>query len=526
MSKKFVKVLICIMLSLVIALTGCSNGTNNTETPVGPSTGDNTNADTAKKDTLVVGQGVEPSTLDTIATSDNFSVHYQIYDTLVREDNDEDATLIPSLAEEWKVSDDGTEITFFLRKDVKFHNGDTLTAEDVAWTINRAIESPFTTQMTSSMEKAEIIDDNTVKVILKYPYGAALKCFVTPALQIQSKKAYEDNPEEYGMNPVATGPYKVKEWVRGDKIVLEAFPDYWRGEAPIKNLIFKTIPDRSTQVIALEKGELDVLDNNPSQDARQSFIDNPDLIFDECESNAFLNLMLNNGEGYFKDKKVREAVSYAINREDIINGAKDGVGIPLEVVLLQSLSEFPQDLKANSYNPEKAKQLLAEAGYPNGFTVKMKTIDSPTYIKPTEVIQQQLRDVGINIEIEVMERGKYMSDIIANSDFDITFWAIISKVMDADYCQYSLFHSDNMNGNGNYINVNIPELDELLDRGRTSLDPEERKEIYARTCEIINEESLIIPLFINTRTVVYNKDLKGVHINPAYRFYYYDCSWE
>ena len=503
-----------VVVFLLLGLFSCGNSTTAAEDI------------TAKKDTLIVGQIVEPATLDTIATSDNFSVHYQLYDTLIREANDEDRTLIPSLAERWEVSKDGKEITFYIRNNVKFHNGDVMTAEDVAFTINRAIESPFTTMMTSSMEKAEVTGDNTVKVTLKYAYGPALRCFVTPALQIQCKKAYEADPDGYGGNPVATGPYKVKEWKRGDKIVLEAFPDYWRGEAPIKNLIFKTIPDISTQVIALEKGEIDALDNNPSQEARQSFMENEKLIFEECVSNAFLFLAFNNNKGIFADKKLREAVSYAINRQDIIDGAKGGVGSPLEAFMLQICPEYPENFKANPYDPEKAKQLLTEAGYPNGFTVKMKTIDSLTYIRPTEVIQEQLRAVGIDVEMEIMERGKYMSDILANSDFEITFWAVVAKVIDADYCQYSLFHSSNMNGSGNYINANIPELDELLERGRTSQDAEERKKIYSRTCEIIRDESLSIPLFANTRTVVYDKNLKGVHINPAYRFYYFDCSWE
>lgn len=522
MNKKPIITIICIMLSVMIILSGCG-GAN----PV--SSGGNNDAagnSTAKKDTLTVGQGVEPSTLDTIATSDNFSAHYQAYDTLIMEANDTDGTLTPSLAERWEVSEDGKEIMFFLRNNVKFHNGDIMKAEDVAFTINRAIESPFTTMMTSSMEKAEVIDNNTVKVTLKYAYGPALKCFVTPALQIQSKKAYEADPDGYGRKPIATGPYMLKEWIPGDKIVFEAFPDYWRGEAPIKNLIFKTIPDISTQVIALEKGEVDILDNNPSQDARKSFIENEKLVFEECASNAYLNIVFNNKKGLFADKRLRDAVSYAINRQEIIDGAKNGVGSVLEAELVPLCPEYPENFKANPYDPEKAKQLIAEAGYPNGFTVKMKTIDSPTYIKPTEVIQEQLRAVGINIEMEIMERGKYMADVLANSDFEITFWAVIAKVVDADFCQYALFHSKNLNGNGNYINVSIPELDELLDRGRACMNSEERKEIYKRTCEIIRDESLVVPLFANTRTAAYDKNLKGFYINPACRFHYFDCSWE
>jgi peptide/nickel transport system substrate-binding protein len=316
----------------------------------------------------------------------------------------------------------------------------------------------------------------------------------------------------------------LKEWRPGDRIIYEAFPDYYKGPAPIKNVILKTIPDQSTQVVALEKGEIDMLDTNPNADARKSFQENKRLAFYECTSNAFLYVAFNNARGIFANKKVREAVSYAINRQDIIAGAKNGVGEPVEVAMLAASPEYPQGFKANPYNLEKAKQLLAEAGYPNGFTVKMKTIDNPVYTKPTEVIQQQLGKIGIKIDIVVLERGKWMSDI-TNADFEITFWAVVARVIDADYCQYMLFHSANRNGGGNLINANVPELDKLLEQGRVTRDLNQRKEIYAKTTQIIKDESLIVPLFSTTRITVADKNIKGVTVNPMNINKYYDYSW-
>lgn len=478
-----------------------------------------------KKDTLTVGTTAEPSTLDLLSTSDLFCSQYQVFDNLLEETFDGKGTLLPGLAEKWEVSSDGKELKFYIRKNVKFHNGDILTADDVVFTLNRAIKSPFTQAISSFMNVAEAIDAYTVRVKLNFAYGSALACLATPNFGIQNKRAVETDAKAYGRKPIGTGPYILKEWLSGDKIVYTSFPGYFRGPAPIKNVIFKIIPDASTQVVALERGEVDVLDTNPSADARNSFKTNPKLSFYECNSNAYLYIAFNNANGFFSNPKVREAVSYAVDRKELIEGAKNGVGEPVEAPMLAMCADYPQGYKANPLDIAKGKKLLAEAGYPQGFTVKMKTIDNPVYLRPTEVLQQQLGKIGIKIEIETLSRTKWMADVLGKSDFEITFWAVVARVIDADYCQYILFHSSNIGGKGNYINVNIPELDKVLDRARVTQDPKERKELYAKSSQLIKENTCIVPLFSTTRISVSNKSLKGVTVNPANINKYYYTSW-
>ncbi|MEL7647953.1 MAG: ABC transporter substrate-binding protein [Sedimentibacter sp.] len=520
MKNRILKSVLCMMLSLTLILTGCSGQSkSNSESTASQSATENT-----KKDSLMYSILSDIVTLDPVKSNDSTSqyVHYQIFDTLIREEKD--GTLVPSLAESWEISEDGKEVVFNLRKNVKFHNGEVMTADDVAFSLNRSIASAFTTKITGAMKSAEVIDENTVKLNMKQAYGAVLGCMSSANVAIVSKKAVEANEEGFARNPIGTGPYKFVEWKNGEKIVLESFQDYFRGEAAIKNLTFKVISDSNTAVVALEKGETDIMDT-PPKSARQSLIDNKDLEYYEADQACYYLISFNNEKGIFSDKKLREAVNYAMDRESIIIGALEGVGTPVEAAMVPLVDEYPKDFKANEFNVEKAKQLMAEAGYANGFTVKMKTIDSPTYIKPTEMIQAQLAEIGITVEIEVMERGSWMADVLTNNNYEITFWAIPITVMDPDFATYSAFHSSMINGGGNFARVNIPQLDTLLEKGRASQSKEERAQIYADVCQIIKDESVIVPLFTGRRCIAANKDLTGVVAIPNLKYYVYDWSW-
>lgn len=515
--KREITMIVSLILIAAMIVTGCQGGSS-AKTDTG------TNEGGVKKDSAVFRTNAEPATLDPAGTNDSISQdpHYQLYDTLLRETKD--GSLEAGLAESWDFSEDNTHLTFHLRKGVKFHNGDTLTAEDVAYSINRLIDSSYAKIITGSMDSAEAVDDSTVTLKLKYAYGPILRCMATVNTSIVSKKAVEADPEGFARNPVGTGPYKFKEWVKGDKIVFESFADYYRGEAPIKNITYKIIGDASTALVALEKGDVDILDN-PSQTDRKNILENENLSFYECDAAAYVLIAFNNEEGRFTNKKLREAVSYAVDREAIIIGAKEGVASPVEAAMVPMCEEYPEGFKANPYDPEKAKELLTEAGYPDGLKVKMKTIDSVVYTKPTEVIQEQLRQIGIDVEIEIMERGAWNNDILANTDYEMTLWAVPITVIDADFATYSQFHSSMRGGNGNFTNCNIPELDKLLEEGRVCQPGDERKEIYRQVCQIIKDESVLVPLFAAKRQLATSKDLKGVYANPTCKYYLYEYSW-
>lgn len=507
--------LLCGLLILVMLLSGC--GGNKSASPEKAANG--------KRDSLNFAILAETKELDPHKSSDTLTyiLLLQVFDPLIK--IEPNGSLTPALAEKWEISKDGKTILFTIKKGVKFHNGDILNVQDVVYSLNRAIASPYTSKFTGVMKSAEAVDDSTVKLNLKHAYGPILYCIANPSLAIVSKKAVEAAGESFGKNPIGTGPYKFVKWVSGEKIDLTRFDDYFRGPASIKNVTFKFITDVTTASIALEKGEIDVL-HNPSKSDRAAQMANKNLKYYETDSAYYYHISMNNKTGPFSDRRVREAVSYAIDRKNIILGGLDGIGSPVEVPMPPSAFGFPADFKNDPYNPEKAKQLLAEAGYPKGLTVKFKINQAAMYSKPAEVIQEQLRKVGINAELELMERATYLDEVTKKFNYDISLYVITALLPDADYVCYTRLHSS-MLGNGNNFTVtNIPKLDAALDKGRTSQNKEERLAVYKEVSQIVKDEAPLIPIMTGKFAIVANKDVKGVSSSTVDLHYVYDYSWQ
>lgn len=511
--KRF-NVLVSCLLIIAFLLTGCGGNKSASEKAPGE-----------KRDNLNFAILAETKELDPQKSSDTLTyiLLLQVFDTLIKQQPD--GTLVPALAEKWTISPDGKEVVFTIRKGVKFHNGDVLTTQDVAFSLNRAIKSAYTSKFTAVMQAAEAVDDSNVKLTLKHAYGPILFCVANPSLAIVSKKAVEAAGDNFGKNPIGTGPYKFVKWISGEKIDFTRFDDYFRGPAKIKNLTFKFITDATTAAIALEKGEIDVL-HNPSKSDRKAQMDNKNLQYHEIESAYYYHISMNNKTGPFSDKRVREAVSYAIDRQNIVLGGLDGIGAPDEAPMPPSAFGYPKDFKNNPYDPEKAKKLLAEAGYPNGLTVKFKINQAPMYAKPAEVIQAQLRKVGINAELELMERATYLDEVTKKFNYDISLYVITALLPDADYVCYTRLHSS-MLGNGNNFTVtNIPKLDAALDKGRTAQSKEERYAAYREVSQIVKDEAPLIPVMTAKFAIVANKDVKGVTSSTVDLHYVYDYSWQ
>lgn len=524
-TQRFKSILILVLI-LSMGLTAC--GKNSSD-----KTNENVNVDSNSsnevslgpaKDSIVFGISAEPVSLDPKLVIDVYSFLpiIQVFDTLVYENQDGD--IVPGLAESWEFSNDRMEVVFKLRENVKFHNGDVLTAADVAYSLTKAMESSYTAKITGAIESAEVIDDLSVKLRLKHPYEPILSSLSCANASIVNKKAMEEDEEGFARNPIGTGAYKFVEWKNGESLSFTRFDDYYRGQPPIKDFVIKIFTDKNTAVIALENGEIDILDSPPEGD-RNNLMANEKLTYYETDSSMFIYLAFNNETGIFSDQRLRNAISYAIKREDIILGAVNGIGIPIHSPIAPSAFGYPKDFKNNPYDIEKAKQLIADAGYPNGFTVKLKCTENPLYSKTAEVIQEQLRQVGINAEMEIMEKGAFLEDIYTKGDFEVAVWSIISMIPDADYTVYSRFHSQMLGGGNNFMRANIPGMDELLEKSRISSSEDERKEIYVNVSELVKEHAPLIPLFCGMNSLVANKDLKGVAAKATQKYYIYDYSW-
>lgn len=535
--KKLSKVLALILALLMIcSFIGCGQSSEETNDSAGnagtadngseeeqsaPNTGDKVSS----RDSVIYAWGSEPSTLDPHMTSDSTALGacYQMYDMLIREEKD--GTLNPALCSEYEISDDKMDITFKLREGVKFHNGDVMTADDVVFSLNRSIASTYTTKITSAFDSCEKIDETTVVLHLKFPYAAAIGCLSNANCAILSKAVVEADENWALNNPVGTGAYMFKSWVTGQEIQFEAFSDYYRGEAPIKNLTMRVITDSSAIIIALENGEVDFVDT-PIISARQSLIDNSELRYSESNQACYYLLAFNNQEGHFTDEKVREAVSYAVDRETLIAGALDGNGEPVTSAMVPTCFCYDENFEYHEYDVEKAKELMAESSYPDGFTVSIPTMQGGTYGTPTEILQNMLSEIGIQLEIDYMERGTWMSEVLTNNNYEITFWAVPITVNDPDLACYTTFCSSYINGSGNFCNVVDEELDRLLEEGREEADQEKRTEIYDQVCEIVRDNSYLVPLYTGTRRIACNKNLKGVNADPVLKYYVYEWYWE
>jgi len=478
-----------------------------------------------KKDSITMRNVADQKTFDPFRTTDlnDWKQHYQIFDSLFREEPD--GSFVPALCTEYKFSDDGKELTFTIREGVKFHNGDVMTADDVVFSLNTAIASPFTSKFTSVMKEAVKVDEKTVRLSLKHAYVPIIGCLVSSSTSIVPKKVYEADPAKFAQNPVGTGPYVLKEVKSGEKIVMEAFPEYYRGKATIKTMVVRVIKDDNSALMSLESGELDMM--QPAQDYsdRDAIMGNPDLKYYEAPQ-ACTFLVSFNHKGLFADKRLREAVARAIDKEDLILGAVNGMAEPTDEGITPLCPQAPKGFKGLGYDIGKARELMAQAGHPNGLNVTMRVIGAANYTKPAEVLQAQLKKIGMNVKIEPMERASWFDLAFAKGQFDITFYAHAISVVDADFCTYPFLHSSEADGKGNnYMGIKNPELDEYLEKARYSLDEEKRREYYLKVCEIIRDESLFVPCYTGKRTMAAVKDLKGVYADPMMRYYTYNYSW-
>lgn len=496
MKKKLITLLTLIIS--VLFLVSCGGGS---------SSGDSK----ADKDTLVVTQGSDAKSLDLQRTNDNVSsrVGVQIYDTLV--DQTEEMEIIPGLAESWEQPDATTAI-FHLRKGVKFHNGEELKASDVKFTIERAKASPQVAEIIEAVSSVETPDDYTVIVKTESPFAPLLNHLAHTALSVLNEKAVKEAGDSYGQHPVGTGPYKFVNWISGDKIELEANEDYFRGAPKIKRIVFRNVPEQSNRIIGLETGEIDLvydiegLDKEKVKtDDRFTYVENPGL------SMTYLGFNLK--KDLFKDKRVRQAIAYGIDTKPIVDAVFNGSATEADSIIPPGV--FAQyGSNSYSYNPEKAKQLLAEAGYPNGFKTKLWINDSPVRRDIAVIVQDQLKQIGIDIEIETLEWGAYL-DRTATGEHDMFLLGWGTVTGDPDYGMNALINTDTQGGAGNRSFYSNKKVDELLKVGKSTVDPDKRAEIYKEIQEIVQEELPMYFICYPNQNAVMIKSLKGFKLSPA-----------
>lgn len=464
------------------------------------------------KNTLIVAQGADTRSLDPQKAIDTPSVrvYQQLYDELV--EKDDNLNIVPGLAESWENIDAKTTV-FHLRKDVKFHNGEKLTAEDVKFSIDRMKEQPTVAFLVTEIDKVEVIDDYTVKVVTKHGFGPLLSHLSHPGAAILNKKAVLEEGNSYGQHPVGTGPYVFKEWQSGDKVTLQANPDYFMGKTPIENVVFRVIPEGTNRSIALETKEADIVyDVEPIDIDRIKNNKEFNFLMQESLGNAYIGI--NTLKAPFTNPKVRQAMAYAINTQDLIEVVYKNTATKANSPIGPLVPGYNEKAKNYEYNVEKAKKLMKEAGYPNGFKTTIWVNDSNIRKDIATILQDQLRAIGIDLEIETLEWGAYI-DRTARGEHDMFLLGWVTVTGDADYGLYPLFHTSAQGRPGNRSFYSNPKVDKLLDLARTSTDQNERMEAYKQVQEIVQEELPIITLVNQSQNVATQNNVENFTINPT-----------
>lgn len=494
--------------------------------------GERTVADGSKadSDTIVFAVNSEPLSLEpgAAASSDPYSkmAIIQVYETLLREAPADRASLQPLLAESWEFSEDGTELTFTLKDGVTFSNGDPMTADDVAFSINKVLAMPTTEAFRPIIESAEVVDEQHVKVNLHYAYKPVLNILSNQIFSIIDQEYYEQceaDGTNFGRSPMGTGAYVFKEWINGDCINFEANPNWHGGEVSIPKLSLKFMTDVTTAAINLESGEIDVFSGVDSADLPR-LRENPDIYVLSVQSSGFYALSMNMDVEPLNDINVRKAIQLAINRQEIIDGGQDGIGWVTEAPITPGIFGYPEDFKGEPQNIEKAKELLAEAGYADGLDLVLKVQESSFYSRPCQVIQEQLRQIGINVELQTMEAGAVTQDL-SNRDFELAYTWMSADYPDADSVVQKLFNSNQADAAAvtNLSRVRSEEVDTLLENAQRSLDDQERMDLYYQLSELNEENAWYIPILTSTNTLCTTTAVGGAFGTSGQ--YYYASDW-
>lgn len=491
---------------------------------------------------LIISISELPDTLDPHKTGAavTSTILRNVSDPLIRKNFD--GEFVPGLASEWSISEDGLTWTFKLREDVKFHDGTPFNAEALKANFDRIID-PETTAVSArtavgSMASTSVVDEYTFEFVTEEPYAPLLNNLSGALLSPVSPSAVESMGDEFGRAPVMSGPWMVDEWRTGDRIILKRNPDYnWgpdsmhEGPAHIETVIFQSIMEEASRIAAFEAGEthqvtLPAVDIQRMIDADQYSIVNYlrlGMVFVEFNIQA----------EPFTDVTVRRAINHAVNKEDVLGAAVEEYGQPAYGFLSPSLFGYWDGIEEYSpvYDVEQAKALLAEAGWEDTdgddilekdgakFEFTMLNLPTDAWARAAQVVQSQLKAVGIKMEIQQMEfatlleeakAGNHQAEMMGytTSDPDIAF---------------TWFDSSNAGTGLNMSHVNDPELDRMIEDARVEMDMEKRAEMYAEMQRYIVDLALWVPLWVDQYYIAFSRSLKNATFHDDGYAVYFDA---
>lgn len=499
-----------IVIILLFVLQACSTGSSDTKKS-------NNNTNEATGGTLKIARasdatGMDPHFVTNVSTA---GVLYQkTYETLVVPD--ENMEMQAHLATDWKQIDDVTW-EFNLRDDVTFHDGEPFNAEAVKATFDRLLNPDLASPQADKLgmvDEIEVIDEYTVQFHLSAPYSPLLSILGANEGSIISPKLLEEGKDTMAIQAVGTGPFVLEQWDSGSKIVFSTNENYWGEKPDFDALEFVIVPEDSMRIAMVETGEIHIAEQIPVTEIdRIEGSDSMGLYRAEGLGTEFIGFNVELEP--FDNPLVRQAVSHAIEREAIIAGVYNNVGKITNLTMSPKVSGYTEDIEPYPYDTNKAKQLLAEAGYPDGLKASLLTPDFKERINAAEVIQSQLKGIGIDLNVQIMEYGAYI-DATSNGEGHMYSGSWGNATGDGDYNQYNLFHTNSLGAAGNLSFYSNPEVDELINEGRKEQDPDKRNAIYKEAQQIEMDEAVFVPIRTVEHLVAYNKHkVDGFTVNPV-----------
>ncbi|MDD5492233.1 MAG: peptide-binding protein [bacterium] len=485
-------------------------------------------------DAIIYGSIGEPSILNPILASDSssFDIIDLVFNGLVK--YDKDIKLVGDLAEKWDVSKDGLTITFFLRKNVKWHDGFPFTSEDVIFTYQKLIDPGIKTAFSSNFQlvsKVEAPDPYVVIVTYKEPFAPALESWgmgILPKHIFSEMTAEEFNQSDFNRFPIGTGPYKFKEWRTGQKVVLESNPEYFEGRPYIDKYIYQIIPDQSVQLLSLKTHTIDMMSLTSDMYVKEA----NDQEFEQTinrfryPSFSYTYLAYNLNNPLFRNTRwTRQALSYAINRQEIIDGTLQSMGTICTGPFPNRSWAYNPAVKPFAYDPEKAKAMLASVGWKdtNGdgylekggkifeFTILTNQGNKERELAAT-IIQEQLKKIGVKVNVRILEWSTLIHQYMDKKNFDAILlgW---NMTPDPD-CFDIWFSEKTREGEYNFISYKNPQVDILLTLGRKTFDREERMKIYHKVHLLIAEDQPYAFLYVRDSLIAVDKRFQGIKVEP------------
>lgn len=517
------KKLIALLLVIVMAfnVVACSNETQDKEDPdtnVGTENEENTTGESEEVNmTIAVNAEIislDPHNLsDTLSGSAADTMYESLYDYKL------DMSLEPVLATDYDVTEDGLEYTFYIREGVTFHDGTPLNAEAVKYNFDRVLDEEKNLRRRRNLlyvDNTEVVDEFTIKVTLKEPFAPMINRIAS--LSIISPAALEEFGDEGILtNPVGTGAYVFESWTPGDKMIVRTNENYWREGPKIDTLTFKPVTENGARIAMLQTGEADLIYPMPTEQVKTVENDkNIEVI--EGPSTIARFAFINMSKEKFSDVRVRQAMNYAIDKNAYAKVVKSGYAEELTSHVPTTI-EYHKAQTPYEYNLEKAKELMKEAGYPDGFEAHIWAPNDTENMKGMQFISQQLAEIGIDVEVIPMEEGT-LSDSIYKAqtpeESEVNMWYVSWSAFDFDGATRNLFHSTNIPPAAPNVSYYMSdEADKLIDSGATEVDPAKRAEIYADLQEVIWNDAPWLFLGSDILLAAKRTTTEGIYVDPS-----------